>query len=170
MTRTVTAIMALLLLLPFPGEAQQRKSQPRTTRKPAAKAVKQPAASQAVGQLAEQLKLVNQFLYVYGKVAASLDDAEQRVKRGEAQQEDMIGVGQSKAAVLASVQDLRAGIGKLAAAFRTDDRLKTHTIKLIAAAEAASEAEQLIRGSRYDDAGRSLLVAAARLVEVLAAV
>ncbi len=117
--------------------------------------------------MAEQLKLLARFLYLYGRISNGLEVAQEQEKRGEATEALLAKMKQSKASVVGDIQAVRAGLEKLEGSFHANPRLHLPYLKLLSASEAASNAEQLAGGNRFDEAGRAMVSVAERLADVL---
>ena len=167
----VIAIPLAALLLALTAQAfGQQPGAPTTTpkRQPSASAKRSPADFRAeAAQVAEQLKVLSRFLYVYGRISNGLEVTGEQEKRGEASDSLLAKMKQSKTSVVADIQVLRTGLEKLEGTFHANRRLHLPYLKLLSASEAAAGAEQLAAGNHFDAAGRALVSVAERLADVL---
>ncbi len=177
--RTVaTIVSAGLLCLPGVVSASNavvaQKKSTRTQRKPGAKPTPTPSPtpnnlSAEAAQVAEQIRLVTRFIYIYGKVANGLELAEEQAKQGEISPAAAAKNQQSKDAVVNNIRGLRTGLGNVVARLQANSQLQVQYLKASYAAEAVTNAERLAASSKFDEAGKSLVAAVERLTEVLQA-
>jgi len=167
--RILILTLILLLALPAPAFPQKRSSSTsKQKRKPAATAKQPPPDLRPIAaQVAEQLKLLTRFLYLYGKISTGLQTADEQAKRGESNQTLINQTSQSKASVVANIDNFRVGLEKLEETFHANQMLQRQYLKLLGASEAAATAKQLAAAGRFDEAGRVLLSVADRLADVL---
>jgi hypothetical protein len=151
--------------------ATPQKSRTTRTRRRPAPAAPQPAPDlrAEANKVAEQLKLVTQFVYVYGKLANGLEIAADQVRRGETSAELTARNKQIRDGIVNNIAGLRAGIDKLAATFHTNPRLQVQYLKLTGASDAVAQAGQMAGAGRYNEAGTSLVTAVERLAETIIA-
>ena len=162
--------LALLVLFSTPAMIIAQKKPPAKPRRRTAAPAPTPTPTnmvEAANKVAEQLKLVSRFIYVYGKVANGLEIAEDQAKRGETSPALVAGNQQVKQNIVANLNGLKTGIDKIALEFKSNDRLQVQYLKLTGASDAVSGAEQLAVAGRYDDAGKSLVTAVERLAETI---
>ena len=153
------------------ASAQRRKS---TAKRPAPKPTPTPTPaplnlSAEAAQVGEQIKLITRFLYIYGKVANGLELAEEQNRRGELSQAALAQNRQSKEAVVNNLNGLRTGVSNLLTRFQNNSRLQVQYLKVSNAVDAVTNAERLAGNSRFDEAGKSLVLAIERLTDVLLA-
>lgn len=167
MKSLIVFALAASLALPAcaPAEQGPAKSQKSQKRPPAA--AKRPAADLRP-QVAEQLKLLARFLYLYGKISAGFETAEEQARKGEMPESLAAKNKQNKASVVANIGGIKTGLEKLQDAFRANPQLQRQYLKLLAASDAAANAEQLAKADRFDEAGRALVGVAERLADLLA--
>lgn len=163
-----------LALVSAPDTVSAQKKSTRTQRKPSAKPTPEPTPtptnlSAEAAQVAEQVRLITRFIYVYGKVANGLEWAEEQGRQGEVASAVVTKNQQSKDAVVNNIRGLRTGLGNLVARFQSNPRLQVQYLKISYAAEAVTNAERLAASGRFDEAGKSLVTAVERLTEVMLA-
>ena len=172
-----TLILTLLLFLYLPLHAplhalpQQKKTTPQKRPTPKPKTTPTPTPTPdlrpAAAQVAEQLKLLARFLYVYGKISNGIETADEQAKRGQPSQAVQAQTQQTKASVVANIENLRAGLTKLEQSFYSDPQLQQYSPRLSNAAQAVANAAQLAGANRFDEAGRALLSVADRLADLV---
>lgn len=173
MKRTLMLTLLLLLFLPLHALPQQKQSakppQKRPTPKPKTTPTPTPTPDlrPAAGQVAEQLKLLTRFVYVYGKISNGLETADEQAKRSQPTQAVQAQTQQTKASVVANIENLRAGLTKLEQSFDANPQLQLYSPKLNSAAQTVANAAQLAAANRFDEAGRALLGVADRLAELI---
>lgn len=156
------AILPLLALLATPAETfgqTQKKQASKKKAPPAAK--KEPAAPDfrmEAGLLTDQLKLLERFLFVYGRLSASLEAADDRVEQNR----------KNKQQVVANIGSFRVGIEKVAREFQMRPELSRHYVRLLSAAEGIGQAEAHATAGRFEPAGRVLVEVTHRLTDILA--
>ena len=163
------SLMLLLTCCSTGALAQRKTVRPRVTGAPPAAAKKADPRLDAAGRVAEQVKTLTKFLYLFGGVSKDLATADAAIKRGEASRDAAARARQNKAALLSSLQNVRDGLDKLEADFRFTPQLQTYYPQLKGVANAAAEAEDLAANGEYEDAGRALVDVAQQLTDVLLA-
>lgn len=167
MKRILTLALVLLLTIPIQALPQKRSSPAK--KRPSAPAPKPTPVDlrPEAAQVAEQLKLLTRFLYLYAQISAGFKAADEQAKRGESSQAIIDRTKQSKASVVSNISGIREGLAKLEEAFHANPRLQRQYLKLLGASEAAATAEQLAAANRFDEAGKVLLSVAERLADVM---
>jgi hypothetical protein len=168
--QNVSIALTLILSLSFStlGSAQKK----RTSRRPAAEPASKPVVvdmHMEAQQVADQIKNVTKFLFIYGKIVNGLEIAEEQVKRGETSPTLAARNKQTKDALVTNITNLRAGIDNLSRNLQANPRLQVQYLKVSYAAEAVASAEQLARAGRYDDAGKTLATVVDRLTDAVMA-
>jgi len=155
-------------MLPTPALPQKKKA---PARRPAAPA-KPPAPdlSAVAAQAAEQLKVLTQFIYLYGKVSNGLELEADQAKQGASSAALQEKSKKMRESLVASVSGLRMGVENLAQSFHDNPRLQTQYLKVLNASEAIASAERSVSDGRFDEAGKALVAAAWRLADAVAAV
>ena len=169
----LTCLLVCLIISPAALGQKKRKStrpKPRPASTPAPEPTPTPLnLSAEAASVAEQLKIVTRFVYVYGKIANGLELAEEQLRRGELPAAAETSNRKTKEAVANNINGVRAGLEILAGRFQANPRLQVHYLKLSYAAESAANAERLVVNGRFDEAGKSLVQAVERLADVLQA-
>jgi hypothetical protein len=153
------------------GQTKRKSTRPKPrTTAPAPEPAPPPVNLSAESAfVAEQIKIVTRFVYVYGKIANGLELAEEQLKRGELSATEQANNRKTKDAVVNNINGVRTGLETLAGRFQANARLQVQYLKLSYAAEAAANAERLVTTGRFDEAGKSLVIAVERLAEVMQA-
>jgi hypothetical protein len=158
-------LIALCAVSQEPSFAQQRK-------KPVARGAKPtptptPDMRAEASQVAAQIKMVSNFIYIYGKVVNTLEVGEEQAKENKTSPEIQAKNKKSKETLVASINGLRAGLEKLSKSFQANPRLQVQYLKLTYAAEAVLSAEKLAAAGQYDAAGKTLVTAVERLTDTM---
>ncbi len=157
-------LIALFLALPDRSYAQKKKPAPkRSSIAPAPVIDMRPEAT----KVAEQIKNITRFLYIYGKIANSLEIAEDQVKRGQTSAAIEAKNKQSKDTLVSSISGLRTGLDTVVKSFQANTRLQVQYLKISYAAESMANAEQLAKAGRYDEAGKALTAVVDRLADTM---
>jgi hypothetical protein len=123
--------------------------------------------------VAEQLKLLTRFVYVYGKTANGLELAELQAKQEtsspELQAKLQAKNAQTRSALVASIGSLKDGVDRVGQRFHDNPYLQIQYLKVLSASEAIVSAQQLASGGKFDEAGRTLVAAAERLADAAVA-
>lgn len=167
-------LLCLLGVVSAPNTVGAQKKSTRTQRKPSAKPTPTPNPTPnnfnaEAAQVAEQIRLITRFIYVYGKVANGLELAEEHSRQGEVSPTAAAKNQQSKEAVVNNIRGLRTGLGNVVARFQSNPRLQVQYLKVSYAAEAVTNAERLAASGKFDEAGKNLVAAVERLTDVLTA-
>ena len=174
--QTAATLLCVLLCVATASALTQKKrksargKKARVTSRPTPTPTPPPVSFSAeAAQVAEQLKIVSRFVYVYGKVANGLELAEEQARRGELSQAALAQNRQARETVAANISNVRVGLDALTSRFRANPRLQVHYLKLSYATDAAAQAEKLVASGRFDEAGKSLVTAVERLTDALVA-
>ncbi|HEY6402784.1 MAG TPA: hypothetical protein VI479_15310 [Blastocatellia bacterium] len=161
-----TAIILITL-----GAASQAHSfaQKQKQRKSAAKPKPTPTPDMRAeaAKVAEQIKYVSNFIYIYGKVVNGLQIADEQMKNNQASPEAKTANQENKDKLIISMNRLRSGLENLASGFEGNQRMQVQYLKLAYATEASFEAERLVVQGRYEEAGKSLVAVVERLTDAL---
>jgi type II secretory pathway pseudopilin PulG len=174
--RIIILAIVLIILLPLTAVSQTRR---RTSSKRAQRSASASSAADLEAQkmaeqvrmgaerVAEQIKHLTRFLYVYGGITKGLETAEDAARRNQSTPAVDEQTAKIKASIRTSFKDWREGLDKLEIDFRTTPGLQRYYTKLAGVAAGAATAEELAAANRYDQAGRSLLSVVNRLADVL---
>lgn len=164
--------LACLLLLPANSFAQTR---PRTTtrrtrtRGHSTSALSATALNEARLSVAEDLKVLNRFLYVYGRTSNAFESNERTAQPsgGDVSPQTAAIINKGRATLQQSVSDIRDRLDKLALYFRTTQGLSQYGARVNDLATAAASAEQRANAGQFDAAGHTLIDVANQLTDLL---
>lgn len=122
-----------------------------------------PAATVA-SRVAEQIKSIGRFLYLYGPISKELAANEAAAQQSPTAADTL---QRNKAKLREAFHNYRVQMDELETTFSGSSELRPYYTKLLGVAAAASQAEDAVAASRYDQAGRSLLDVMNRLTDVL---
>lgn len=159
--------LSLLLLAPLDAHAQTR------SRRSASSSQKRRGASSSSAskldsttlntariKLADRIKSLSQFLYLYGRLSKDLElTGAQGGSSGDADR--------NKSALLASLRNVREGLDDLATQFRTTPGLERQSDMLASAAQRAADAERSAAAGQYHQAGLTFVEVVKQLADVL---
>lgn len=124
------------------------------------------AAATAAARVAEQIKSLGRFLYLYGPIWKELQSNE--AAQGSQQSAGAAeALQRNKAKLREAFHNYRTQMDELETAFSSSSELRPYYTKLLGVAASASQAEEAVAASRYDQAGRTLLEVMNRLTDVL---
>jgi uncharacterized phage infection (PIP) family protein YhgE len=169
-------ILALACVILSPTVAPSQKRRPRPQRRGAAtskpsKAAESLSADLRAGRerIAAQIKILTQFLYLLGGITKGIESADQAARNREASSTAIQQNERNKSRVKESLRNVREGLDKLQADFRSNPRLKSFYPYVADVAAIGESAENQAAANRFDEAGRSLLKAVNQLTDALAA-
>ena len=171
MKQALILALACLILCPALVEAQTRNrtttsNQQRRTRNTTTTATPNDDVHAGADRLAEQIKSLAQFLYLYGPISRELASNEAAAQGN--QQAASQTVQQNKAKLQDAFKNYKARMDELETMFSGSSDLRRFYPKLLGVADAAATAEEQVETNRYDQAGRYLLEVLNRLTDVLA--
>jgi hypothetical protein len=158
-----TALCLCLLAAPTEafGQARTRRTSTpqrrRATSTPRLDATKTNAARI---KLADQVKTLSRFLYLYGRFSKDLE-----LTGAQSGSSDL--AAQTKASLIASLKNVREGLDQLESQFRFTPGLERPYNLLRGAAQRAADAEASATAGRFDQAGRTLVEVVSQLTDVL---
>ena len=162
----VLAIICLLLVsfLP-PVSAGQRSRRAPAKRRPAAtRSARRSSSGVAVARerVAEQIKLLTRFLYLFGRISNEIEASEEGARRaGEPMS------NRNRRALIENLRNVRAGLEQLETDFRTTPELEPYYTRVAGVAARAAEAESQAAANQLDGAGRSLILVVNQLADAL---
>jgi len=162
--------MALLASFIFPAVAVAQQKTPPKKRPPAGTVPLQGPRKDGREQarkLADQLKLLSRFLYVYGKISSGFQVADDQARRAEISEAAQAQVSRSKAMVAQNIGGFRAGLEKLETEFRANPRLQPFYPSLTSISDSITEAQQLASSNKFEEAGKALVSAAEKMADLL---
>lgn len=172
MKQALIMALACLILCPVMAAAQTRSrttsSNPQRRTRPSSGSAAAPGGEVGAGadRVAEQIKSLAQFLYLYGPISRELASNEAASSQtGGAPSET---VQRNKAKLQDAFRNYKARMDELETMFSSSSDLRRFYPKLLGVADAAATAEEQVAANRYDQAGRYLLEVLNRLTDVLA--
>lgn len=169
MKRIQMMFLACLIILTASGVYGQTRRRTTSNRRsrPASTRTQGPAVSTATvaGRVAEQIKSIGRFLYLYGPVSKELAATEATAQTNQAGAADTL--QRNKARLREAFHNYRVQMDELETTFSSSSELRPYYTKLLGVAASAGRAEDAVSASRYDEAGRSLLDVMNRLTDVL---
>ena len=175
--RFVYALTLVCLLLPPAESLAQTRGRRTAQRRPAAGSrARRPAGTtsptalnEARIRVADEVKTLSRFLYLYGRTSVGVESNEQQARAGGGELSPQAAqiVNRSRTTLQQSVGDIRGRLDKLALYFRTTPGLEGFAPRITEAARNAADAEQRASAGQLDAAGRALVEVAARLADVL---
>lgn len=164
--------IALLLVFPAVNFAQTRNRRSAAQRRrPAAAAAARTSSLELVdgrNRVAQQIKDLTRFLYLYGRITKDLEASEAQARGSGATSQAAALSNQARARLRGSVQGVRDELDRLELHFRTTPALERYYVRLVGVAAGAAGAEEKIAANQLDQAGRLLVDVAGRLTDVLA--
>ena len=157
--------MLCLLLLPSVAVAQRRRA-PVQGRTPAARR-STPALADGRQRVAEQIKILTRFLYLFGRVSSGVEMIDEQAGRNRITPQETALINKNKTALLTNLANVRDGLDQLELRFRTTRELERYYPRLMGVAASAAKAEEQAAANQLEQAGRSLLETIARLTDVL---
>jgi len=170
---SLASLLLLLILLPQSSALSQtrRRSAAQQQRRASSNAGRQNAGGDAraagASRVAEQIKLLSRFLYLYGQITNGFDVAGEAAGRGEASSTVTEQIEQSRVAVRGKLRNMREGLDDLELRFRTTPELERYYTSLAGTAALATSAEEQAAANQFDKAGRKLIEAVNKLTDVL---
>lgn len=151
-------------------QTRRRTTAGRRSRAASTKNTSETASAGAVAaRVAEQIKSIGRFLYLYGPISKDLAANEAAAQGGQqspgAAAADTL--QRNKAKLREAFHNYRVQMDELETTFSGSSELRPFYTKLLGVAASAAQAEEAVASSRYDEAGRSLLDVMNRLTDVL---
>jgi hypothetical protein len=111
-------------------------------------------------RVADQIKTLNRFLYLYGRASKDIEATGSQVGSAEV-------ANRSKNSLVASIGNVREGLDQLEAQFRLSPALQSYYRSVQGVSQRAAEAESLAAANQLDRAGRALIEVVNQLTDVL---
>jgi len=122
-------------------------------------------------QIAGEIKILSQFLFLFGGIAKGIETAEQ-VNRTRDQSSVAMPpqqIEQTKTKFKDSIRNVRIGVEQLESSFRLNPVLQTYYTNLAGVGKLAQTAESQAAGNNFDQSARSLIAVVNKLVDALVA-
>lgn len=172
MKSLTTAATLCLALAVTPLSSSRANAQTRTRRSSASSAQRRRGATGANTKpdqtqlnaarikLADRIKTLSQFLYLYGRLSKDLELTGTQTGSNDT-------VAKSRAALVSNIGNVRQGLDDLVAQFRFTPGLEQQSAALTSAAQRAADAESQASAGRFNDAGLTLVEVVRQLTDVL---
>ena len=178
MKRISIIVLAGLLLLALTvttafGQTRRRttaarKGRSASTRNQSAEGTTNARA--AATRVADQIKSLGKFLYLYGPISKELAASEAAARSSSSGQTPSTAtdaIARNRAKLREVFQNYRAQMDELETLFSSSSELRVYYTRLLGVAASAARAEDAVASGRYDEAGKSLLDVMNRLTDVL---
>lgn len=147
------------------GQTRRRTTGGKRSRPASTRNQSEPVqAATAASRVAEQIKSIGCFLYLYGPIWKELA-ANEALAQQSSTAPDLL--ERNKAKLREAFHNYRVQMDELETTFSSSSELRPYYTKLLGVAASAGQAEDSVAASRYDQAGRSLLDVMNRLTDVL---
>lgn len=147
----------------------RRTTQPKRRTSTAARS--SVSANEAVAdgrsRVAEQIKLLSRFLYLFGRISSGVEAAEEQARRSNIEPQSVAAINRNTASLRQNLENVRDGLDQLELHFRTTRELERFYPRLNGVAATAADAENRAAAGQLDAAGRRLLEAVNQLADVL---
>jgi hypothetical protein len=162
----LVCLIALMASNAF-GQTRRRTTSGRKARATSTRNQTEAAPSGAVAaRVAEQIKSIGKFLYLYGPLSKELAASEAALQ-GTEQSSAAETVQRNKARLRELFHNYRVQMDELETTFSGSSTLRPYYTKLLGVSASAGQAEDAVAAGRYDQAGRNLLDVMNRLTDVL---
>ena len=142
----------------------QRRRSPTTRRSPSTRDPQAVVAARV--RVADQIKNLTRFLYVYGRLSKDFEGSEAQLRGGDSAQAAALS-NRTRAGLRDSLRNVREGLDRLEVYFRTTPGLEGYYRRVAGVAAAAAAAEDSAAANQLDAAGRSLIQVVYQLTDVL---
>ncbi|MCI0660287.1 MAG: hypothetical protein L0220_04365 [Acidobacteria bacterium] len=173
---TTIATFLLIILIALIGFESPGVTQTKRRQRPKAK-TPTPTPTPVIdmraeaNQVADQIKNVTRFIYIYGKITNGLEIAEGDVKNPQtttAVKAKIVAKNtEIKNALVTNINDLKIGLDAIARKFQPNPKLTVQYLKISYAIEETIRAQQLANAGKYDDAGKALITTVERLTDTI---
>jgi hypothetical protein len=169
----LTLICTVLCSVPSNSQTKRRgSSQKKSTTSTSFEEKKLAEIRSGREQIATQIKVLTQFLYLYGTISKSIETAELVNRNNEQTSVGMSSdrITQSKAKLRDSIKNLRIALDQLESSFRLNPVLQNYYSKLAGVAKLGQTAESQAAAGSFDQSGKTLLSAVNKLTDALVAI
>ena len=123
------------------------------------------AARTAATRIADQIKSLGKFLYLYGPISKELASGESGANPSSPTATEAM--QRNRAKLREVFQSYRAQMDELETLFSGSSELRLYYTRLLGVASSAASAEDSVASGRFDEAGKALLDVMSRLTDVL---
>ncbi len=171
MKRILMILLVCLIALSASTSFAQTRKRTTTSRRSRAASTKNTNESASAGavaaRVAEQIKSIGRFLYLYGPISKDLAANEAAAQNNQQSAGASDTLQRNKQKLREAFHNYRVQMDELETTFSGSSELRPFYTKLLGVAASAAQAEDAVSASRYDQAGRSLLDVMNRLTDVL---
>jgi len=162
-------INLFLLLLVCSLASGTGLAQKRSTKRKAAPLAPPPPPDMRphASEVAEQIRLLSRFLFVYGKVANGLEIARDQAARKQTTPAIEARNRQTLEGLVAGIDRLAGSIENLTESFKNDPQMQIQYLRIAGARDAVTEAADLANRQQFEEAGLALVTAIERLTETI---
>lgn len=125
------------------------------------------AARTAATRVADQIKSLGRFLYLYGPISKDLASSEAGAQGAQSSATASEAIQRNRAKLREVFQNYRAQMDELENLFSGSAELRVYYTRLLGVAASAAQAEEAVASGRYDEGGKALLDVMSRLTDVL---
>ena len=143
-----------------------RKARPAATSNQSAETTAS-AARTAATRVADQIKSLGKFLYLYGPISKELAASEAGSSGGRASPSATETMQRNRAKLREVFEGYRQQMDELETLFSGNQELRKYYARLLGVAASAAQAENSVASGRYDEGGRALIDVMNRLTDVL---
>ena len=120
-------------------------------------------------RIAAQIKVLTQFLYLFGGISNGIESAEVANRNRERSSVALSSgqIEQNKAKMRDSIRKVRIGLEGLESSFRFNPGLQAYAASLAGLGKLGQTAESQAISNNFDQAGRSLITAVSKLTDAL---
>ena len=168
----ILALACIVLSATTPAAQTRRRSSQKRPSSAITFAEKQQAEIRAGRQqIAGEIKILSQFLFLFGGIAKGIETAEQANRIREQSSVGMPSqqIEQTKIKFKDSIRNVRVGVEQLESSFRLNPVLQTYYTNLSGVGKLAQTAEAQAAGNNFDQSARSLIAVVNKLVDALIA-
>ena len=174
----IVRVLSLLCLLALPVASHAQTRQRATPRKrpastrPTTRSTNKPPNATALNEarlrVADKIKVLTKFLYLYARTSKELEATEAAARTGgQLPPQIQTKLEQNRAQLRGNLQNVRAGLDELELYFKTTPGADAYYQSLAGVAATAADAENKVTAGQLDAAGRALLDVVNRLTDVL---
>jgi len=124
-------------------------------------------ARTAATRVAEQIKSLGKFLYLYGPISKELAASEAGAGGGQTSPAATETMQRNRAKLREVFEGYRQQMDELETLFSNNQELRKYYARLLGVAASAAQAENSVASGRYDEGGRALIDVMNRLTDVL---
>ena len=144
-----------------------RRSRPAATANSESSEATASVAHTAATRIAEQIKSLGKFLYLYGPISKELAASEAGTGGNQSSPAATETMQRNRAKLREVFEGYRQQMDELETLFSNNTELRKYYVRLLGVAASAAQAETAVASARYDEGGKALLDVMNRLTDVL---